>query len=259
MDPSPPPILPPPARTAFLLDVDGTLLDIAPTPDSVVVPASLPGDLRRLREALDGAVAVVTGRPVEQVEALLGDAAPVVAGEHGGAFRFGTGAALERMPLPELPAEWWEVGERAVAAHPGALFERKARGFVFHFRAVPEAGLPLQEVAERLVASRVGEFQLTAAHMAWEVRPRGADKGRAVELIMARAPFAGRRPVFVGDDTTDLDGMAAAHRLGGAGLFVPQAFGSAAAVRAWLGRCAVRPDAPAWPALPHVGQTGIQA
>ena len=114
---------------------------------------------------------------------------------------------------------------------------------------MPAAGLPLQIAAERLVASRAEQFQLLAAHMAWEVRPRGVDKGRAVAALMARPPFAGRRPVFIGDDTTDLDGMAAARRLGGAGLFVPEAFGSAAGVRDWLRRCAAAADGPAWPAM----------
>lgn len=242
--------LPPPSGTAFLLDLDGTLLDIASTPGSVVLPPSLARDLRRLRQALGGAVAIVTGRPVAQVDGLLGDAVPVVAGEHGGAVRFAPGGPVERPPLPSPPGEWWAAGERIAAAHPGALFERKARGFVFHYRAVPEAGPALQAAAERLIASRAGQFLLMAAHMAWEVRPRGADKGSAVADIMARAPFAGRRPVFIGDDTTDFDGMAAARRLGGAGLFVPEAFGSAAAVRAWLGLCAAAPAGPAWPPLP---------
>ena len=241
--------LPSLADSALLLDLDGTVLDIAPTPDSVVVPPTLPGDLRRLRDMLGGAVAVVTGRPVEQVEALLGDAVAVVAGEHGGALRWAPGAPVERPTLPEIPAEWWGDVEEVAAAHPGSLLERKARGFVFHFRAVPEHGPGLQMAAERLVAPLAEQFQLLAAHMAWEVRPRGVDKGRAVAALMARAPFAGRRPVFIGADTTDLDGMAAARRLGGAGLFVPEAFGSAAAVRAWLGRCAATPPGGAWPQL----------
>lgn len=242
--------LPPPTETALLLDLDGTLLDIAPTPDSVVVPASLRADLLALGRILGGAVAVVTGRPVAQVEALLGDDVPVVAGEHGGALRFGPGAPLLRPDLPDPPADWWTEGERIAAAHPGALFERKARGFVFHFRAVPAAGPALQAAAGRLVATGAGAFQLMAAHMAWEVRPRGADKGSAVAAIMARPPFAGRRPVFIGDDVTDFDGMAVARGLAGAGLFVPEAFGSAGAVRDWLGRCAAAPRAPAWPPLP---------
>ena len=85
--------------------------------------------------------------------------------------------------------------------------------------------------------------------MAWEVRPRGADKASAVQTLMTLAPFAGRRPIFIGDDVTDRDGIRAAADLGGAGLWVPEAFGSAAGVRAWLSRAADALDAgaAAWP------------
>jgi len=91
------------------------------------------------------------------------------------------------------------------------------------------------------------EFELLQAHMLWEVRPRGVDKGSAVQALMARAPFAGRQPVFIGDDVTDEDGMRAARALGGAGLRVDAAFGSPAGVRAWLRDAAARGD---WPSLP---------
>src|ERR1700748_553402 len=90
-------------QTALLLDLDGTLLDMAPTPDQVVVPPMLPGTLARLRDRLDGALAVITGRPVDQIDTLLPGIVPVVAGEHGGALRASPGAALTRAPVPELP------------------------------------------------------------------------------------------------------------------------------------------------------------
>ncbi len=114
------------------------------------------------------------------------------------------------------------------------VLEPKARGFVIHYRPAPEAGPAVQDALAALVAPYAATFQLLAAHMAWEVRPRGADKGSAVLEIMALAPFAGRLPVFIGDDVTDEDGMKPARALGGAGLFVPDVFGSAAAVREWL-------------------------
>ena len=108
-----------PDCAALLLDVDGTLLDIAPTPDAVVVPPDLLTALRALRGVLGDAVAVVSGRPVEQIEALLEDAPYAVAGEHGGAIRYAPGAAVERADLPALPVGWLEQAERAAAAHPG--------------------------------------------------------------------------------------------------------------------------------------------
>lgn len=241
--------LPPPALSALLLDVDGTLLDIAPTPDAVSVPLSLPGILGRLRAHLGGALAVVTGRPVEQVEALLGHALQAIAGEHGGAIRAAPGEAIERVSLPDPPVEWTIEAARIVERHPGSLLEQKQRGFVFHYRLAPEHGPALGSAAAALIAGERDRFRVTEALMAWEVRPRGADKASAVEALMLLAPFEGRRPIFIGDDETDRDGMRAAVAMGGAGLWVPDVFGNASGVRAWLARAADALDAgaPAWP------------
>jgi trehalose 6-phosphate phosphatase len=230
---APRPILPPLARAALLLDLDGTLLDIAPTPDAVVVPSELIVSLRALRVRLGGALAVISGRPVEQVDALLGDAVEAIAGEHGGAIRYVPGGAVNRIELQSPPEAWFAAGARIAAAHPGALFERKANGFVLHYRAAPALGPVLGEAMAALVTGSA-QFVMTPARKAWELRPRGADKGTAVEALMQRLPFAGRHPVFVGDDVTDEDGMAAARRMGGLGLRVDDTFASPSGVRAWL-------------------------
>ena len=225
------------ARAALLLDMDGTLLDFAPTPMAVVIPPDLPATLARLVAELGGALAVVTGRPVDQVDTLLPGIAPVVAGEHGGALRPAPGAALLRPDLPSPPPAMLAEAAAFTAAHPGVLLEPKARGFVLHYRLAPDSGPAVAAAVERWVAPHGDRFQAMAAHLAWEIRPRGADKGSAVEAVMALPAFAGRIPVFIGDDVTDEDGMAAARRMGGAGLFVPAVFGSPAGVRAWLDRC----------------------
>jgi trehalose 6-phosphate phosphatase len=225
-----------PARAALLLDLDGTLIDFAPTPEAVVVPPSLLASLRALRERFGGAVAIVSGRPVEQVEELLGDAVHVVVGEHGAAARYASGAALERPDLPELPAAWLEQAARAVAAHRGAFLERKAHGFVLHYRLAPEAGPALHAALEAILGDVPGPFAIMTGSMVWELRPTGVDKGGAVHRLMARAPFAGRVPVYIGDDVTDEDGMRAATELGGLGLRVQDRFGNAAGVRAWLAK-----------------------
>ena len=227
-----------PAETALLLDLDGTLLDIAPTPASVVVPPALGPALRRLRAFLGDALAIVTGRPIEQVDVLLDDLPYAVAGEHGGAIRHAPGAAIERFPLPSPPASWIAAAARLAAAHPGAMLERKERGFVVHYRAVPAAGPQLGAALSAVVAEHAAAFQLMSASMAWEVRPRGADKGTAVAGLMRQSPFASRRPLFIGDDVTDEDGIRAAQALGGEGLRVPEHFGDAAGVRSWLQRLA---------------------
>lgn len=246
--------LPPPGEAALLLDLDGTLLDIAPTPDAVRVPPGLLEALAALRDALGGALAVVSGRPIDQVDGLLPGVPYAVAGEHGGAVRLAPGRAVVRAALPELPVGWGMEAARIVAAHPGALLEQKQRGFVVHYRAVPELGPVLRTAVERLIAEEGARYQLMEALMAWEVRPRGVDKGVAVRTLSAERPFVGRRPIFIGDDVTDEDGMAVARAMGGAGLRVDAWFGSAAGVRLWLEASAASvQDGGGWAALPCAG------
>lgn len=229
--------LPPPGRAAFLLDVDGTLLDFAPTPLAVVVPPELPGILRSLKSRVRGALGMISGRPVEQVAELFGDIPEAIAGEHGGAIRHNPGAEIERADLRPPPPEWLISAERLAREQPGVLLEHKARGFVLHYRGAPEAGSELRAVLEGLLGADT-RFALMPAHLAWEVKPRGADKGTALAGLMAREPFVERIPVFVGDDVTDLDAARAAQAMGGVGLMVVDSFGSPAGVRAWLGKLA---------------------
>ncbi len=226
--------LPPLTRAALLLDLDGTLLDIAPTPGQVVVPPGLVPALARLRRLCGDALAVVTGRPIAQVDALLGEAPFAVAGEHGTAIRHAPDVPAELIELPSMPGAWRSRAEALAASHPGSLLEEKSHGLVLHYRAMPGSGPALRAGLEALLTTDPGSHVLMAAKMAWELRPVGADKGTAVHALMRRAPFAGRVPVFVGDDVTDEDGMRAARALGGIGLRVPDVFDDAAGVRRWL-------------------------
>lgn len=223
-----------PPHAALLLDLDGTLIDFAPTPDTVVVPAGLKASLARLRVRLGGALAVVTGRPIAEVDGLLGDLPHAVAGEHGGAVRHAPGAAVERAAVAPLPAEWLAEADRVVAAHPGSLMERKRRGFTLHFRQAPEHGPALGAAMRAMLAGHEDRFAIMPGSMVWEMKPLGADKGTAVAALMSRPPFAGRVPVYVGDDVTDEDGMRVARALGGLGWRVQDMFGSPEGVRAWL-------------------------
>ena len=229
--------LPPFHRAALLLDMDGTLIDLASSPDAVVVPAGLKDALTTLRHALGGALAIVTGRPIETVDRLFGDAPGAVAGEHGGAIRHATGGVVERGNLPSPPSAWLDAAETLVRSFPGALLERKARGFALHYRQTPQAREVFRAAIEAMLATAPG-FELHPAHLLWEVRPLGADKGRAVAALMRRAPFAGRLPVFIGDDVTDEDGMREARKMGGAGYRVDAVFGDPDGVRTWLHRSA---------------------
>jgi trehalose 6-phosphate phosphatase len=238
--------LPPFHRAALMLDMDGTLVDLAPTPDAVVVPPGLPATLTTLRHALGGALAIVTGRPVETVDHLFGDVPGAVAGEHGGAIRHHQGGPIERPDLPSPPPAWLATAEALVHSFPGALLERKARGFALHYRQAPQARDIFHTALTTLLATS-DRFQLHPAHMLWEVRPIGPDKGRAVASLMQRPPFAERLPVFIGDDVTDEDGMRECRKWGGAGYRVDTVFHDPAGVRLWLHRSAERGN---WEPLP---------
>jgi trehalose 6-phosphate phosphatase len=231
--------LPPFHRAALLLDMDGTLIDLAPTPDAVVVQDGLPAALATLRDGLGGALAIVTGRPIETVDRLFGDAPGAVAGEHGGAIRHRVGAPVQRPDLPTPPPAWLEHAQALVERFPGALLERKARGFALHYRQAPEARDVFHTALQAMVGTIPG-FDLLPAHMLWEVRPQGADKGAAVANLMQHPPFAGRLPIFIGDDVTDEDGMRVARSQGGAGYRVDAVFHDPDGVRAWLRQSAAR-------------------
>ena len=223
-----------PANAALLLDLDGTLIDFAPTPETVIVPDDLRTSLAALRASLHNALAIVTGRPVEQVDTLLGPLPFAVAGEHGGAIRHAPDAPIERPPLADLPPDWLARAEALAAPYPGALVEPKRRSVVLHYRRAPDAGPALFAAAQSLIAGHEDHFTIMRANMAWELKPLGADKGSAVRALMDRAPFAGRTPVYIGDDVTDEDGIDAAIALGGLGWRVQDVFGTPDGVRTWL-------------------------
>ena len=227
---------PPPPRgpAALFLDLDGTLLDIAPRPDLVRVPEGFGRLLDRLAERLTGAVAIVTGRGADSARPLLDGAAVVLAAEHGAVIE---APGLPALPLPEPEPAWREEAARFAAAWPGVIAEQKRHGFVLHLRQNPAAAKATAVLVASLAARALDRFRVVPAHAAVELRPVGADKGGAVQRLMQTAPFAGRVPVFLGDDVTDEDGIAAAVSLGGVGFRVPEAFGGETArVRRWLER-----------------------
>ncbi len=240
------PALPAASEAALLLDLDGTLLDIAARPDEVIVTPDLLPSLQCLRMKLGGALGVITGRPIEQVDGLLGDVPMAVAGEHGGALRHHPHQAIHRPALATMLEHWRDRARLLPGSHPGVLLEEKARGFVLHYRKAPDQGDFLHGWMMRLIEGHDLGFQVMAAHMAWELKPRGADKGTGLLALMAEPPFFGRRPIFIGDDVTDQDAIREAEALGGVGLFVPRQFGSPDAVRAWLRDLAKDGACPGW-------------
>ncbi|BCW89760.1 Trehalose-6-phosphate phosphatase [Alphaproteobacteria bacterium SO-S41] len=221
---------------ALFLDLDGTLLDIAPKPDLVDVPESLPGDLARLSRGLRGALAVVTGRSMEVLDGLLQPFTSPGGAEHGAVVRHPDGE-LDSVKTNAIPALWMHTLNRAAEAWKGIVIEKKPRSVVVHYRLAPERAAQVEALVESLPDLDREGFTIMAAKMAFEVKPKFSSKGRAVALLMEDIPFAGRIPVFVGDDVTDEAGIDMARRLGGFGLRVHSHFGDdPAEVRAWIAR-----------------------
>jgi trehalose 6-phosphate phosphatase len=224
-------------RFALLLDFDGTLVEIAPTPDAVRVDPTLPATLASLHDRLAGAVALISGRPLETLDAFLAPARLPAAAEHGVVLRRRGDGEAEHVDVPSVPEAWRARAEALAAQVPGAIYEPKRHGFALHARRAPEA-MPQFEAALRALIADDERFVLLPAHMAWEVKPRAADKGTALAALMVCAPFRGRMPLFIGDDVTDEAAIAAAEALGGVGVRVDESFGDPAGVRAWLARLA---------------------
>lgn len=230
---------------ALFLDLDGTLVEIADTPTQVKVDPGLPLLLARLNDLLGGAVAIVSGRPIEDIDRLLAPFAASASGEHGAAIRYADDAVEEMRSEISVPETWkLELAER-VAAWPGVLLELKPHGVTLHYRLAPSRAADVWDLARSLVGEDDPWFRLLPARMAVEIGIKSTTKGRAVEALMARAPFRSRKPLFIGDDFTDEAGISAARALGGDGLRVGEAFdGNPAAVRAWLHEIADRLEGP---------------
>ncbi len=239
-------------KSALFLDLDGTLLEIAATPELVVVPPALPAVLAHLHHQLDGAVAIVSGRPIGQIDGLLAPFLASAAGEHGVSIRYADGT-LEELPVGiAVPDTWREALNGAVERWPGVRVETKPHGVAVHYRLAPERENDVWQLVRALVAPDHPWFRLIPAREAVEIGLRAASKGHAVERLMGHAPFHGRKPIFIGDDFTDEAGMSMARRFGGLGLRVAEVFGGdPAQVRAWLTRGMERMDGrPAPPAAP---------
>lgn len=222
---------------ALFLDVDGTLVEIAATPEAVVVAPNLPMLLMDLHRHLNGAVAIVSGRPLSQIDALLHPFTGSAAGEHGVAIRYSDGTLEEAPPGMAVPDEWREALAATAARWPGVRLEPKPHGVTVHYRLAPERGNEVWRVVRALVPDDHPRFRLLPAREAVEIGLRAASKGQAVERLMKQAAFQGRKPVYVGDDFTDEAGISAAKELGGIGLRVGEVFGGDPAhVRAWLKR-----------------------
>ncbi|MDE8347607.1 MAG: trehalose-phosphatase [Acidocella sp.] len=218
---------------ALFLDIDGTLIDLAATPDAVTVPPGLPERLRQMQTRLGGALAILSGRKLADIDNLLGSGLPCAA-EHGALLRDAAHNITHTAARPAEYGAWLKILNRYVAAMPGLLVEEKQFSLVLHYRRAPEHEAELRQLAEQLIAGS-SDAILLPAHCAFEFKPRNGNKGDALAYFMTTPAFLNRIPIFIGDDTTDEPAIAAADRLGGHGLHVARNFGgSTDAVRDWL-------------------------
>ncbi len=227
---TPPPLTP---NHALFLDIDGTLIDLAPTPDSVIIPPGLGDTLLTLQKTLSGALAILSGRKLADIDRLLPPGLPCAA-EHGMILRDPSGAITSTAKRPAAYAHWLKILHAQAAAMPGVLVEEKQFSLVLHYRRAPQFEPELRRLVDSLIAQSP-DATLLLAHCAFELKPKSGTKADALAHFMASAPFAGRAPIFIGDDTTDEPAIAKANELGGAGLHVARDFGGkTATVRQWL-------------------------
>lgn len=194
-----------PRHVAVLLDLDGTLLDLAPGPDQVVVPPNLPVLLDALAKQLNGALALVSGRPLPSIDALLRPFRSAAAGLHGTEIRLSAESPIERTVLATSP--------RAVVIHVPALsrgldhvlIEDKGACLAIHHRFDHDELAAIRAELLSAMDEHAPDLELLEGRLVLEIKPRSVDKGTACARLLATPAFAGRTPIYFGDDTTDLD------------------------------------------------------
>ncbi len=211
------------ASSALLLDVDGTLIDIGPSPFEVHVPEALCRSLARLLERMGGALALVSGRPIRDIDKLFSPLKLPAVGGHGAEMRLADGKVIADVEaLPD------ELRKRlALAATPGSgvVLEDKGYSFALHYRRTPQQEPRLRALVERVRGEFPGQaLEVLPGKAMVEIKRPGVSKGEAVRELMTYAPFAGRTPVFVGDDVTDESVFALLPTLRGKGYSVGRHF-----------------------------------
>ena len=238
------PAPPLPARDAgwaLFLDVDGTLLDFVDDPAAVTVQPSLRTLLQQLHQSLGGALSLVSGRTLADLDALFMEPAWAMAGLHGLQLRHADGERIDTA-IDTVARARLQRGAEAIVAELGDVqLEDKGAAIALHCRRAPARLKALAEAA-RALADGLPGYELQAGNLVMEIKPTGMDKGKAVSELLRRPPFTERIPVYVGDDLTDEHGFAAAARAGGFGIRVGDRTPTSglftlpgpAAVHAWL-------------------------
>lgn len=253
-----------PETMALFLDVDGTILEFSETPADVDVPDTLISVLQDMHARLSGALALISGRTIADLDRLFDPLHLPAAGLHGFEIR---GAENGHTKLDAMSAA---INSERVYLHrafegtPGILVEDKGPCIAIHYRQVPDLADVVDETVAQSQARLGPAFEMLKGHMVRELRPAGIDKGHAVKQMMAIPPFEGRTPVFIGDDVTDEDGFDAVNALGGVSVCVGDrrptrartTLADVASVRDWLGAMASSDDPPL---SPEGGRETMQA
>lgn len=199
-------------ETALFLDFDGTLVSIAAQPELVEVPQGLVGTLAELHRRLNGALALVSGRRLLDLDGFLAPLLLPAAAEHGAQRRTADGLMVSAPPADLGPL--LQAAESLVARHPALKLERKNLALSLHYRQAPELESLCLEVMREALERSPG-IELMQGKCVIDLKPEGFSKGTAIAFFMTEAPFAGRVPVFAGDDVTDEAGFEAVQRIGG--------------------------------------------
>lgn len=229
-------------RVCLFLDVDGTLIEIAPRPESVTVPASLLASLSAASGRLDGAIALISGRTIDNLDSLFAPLRLRASGVHGAEIRFDPAGQTLVETTDRLSSTVVDAVRRAALDYAGVIVEDKGFSVAVHYRLARHAGASLEaELRSILIGANDPSLRILAGHMVFEIKRATFDKGVAIGRFMDRAPFAGRKPIFLGDDITDLPGFSAVLERGGDAFSVGRSidglsgsFPDPASVRSWL-------------------------
>lgn len=235
---------------ALFLDIDGTLIDVAPTPDRVVVPTELIPLLASLSAGLGGAMAIVTGRPISDVDRFFAPEKFVAAGVHGAELRLAPDLEILNTAEP-LDAAVVAAVTRLVELEPGVIVELKRYSIAVHYRLAPAARARIAATLQQILDSGPDHLIICNGRAVFEIVPKHISKGAAVETLLQLPAFRGRRPIMIGDDFSDETAFEASVRHGGRALrvagehFLRQTaeFEGPAHVRAWLSDFAKRLEA----------------
>jgi trehalose 6-phosphate phosphatase len=214
---------PPPRPTLDLclfLDIDGTLVEFTNTPSETRADPQIKALIGALAARLRGAVALVSGREIRTIDALFAPLQLPASGLHGGERRDAAGVMHGKKVAGDALLGARAALNQLALAHPGVLIEDKGRNVAVHFRLAPQSEAVVRNAVAAIAAPLRDRYQLQEGTMMLELKPRGYSKGSAVQAFMRESPFRGRRPVFIGDDLTDMDGFAAVEADGGMSIGV---------------------------------------